>query len=69
MTTTEATAEVFLTAFRALKKKEKAAVLERLMKEEHALEDLRYAVIVEERKREPRISLSDYLAEKARKRK
>ena len=69
MTTTEATAEVFLTAFRALKKKEKVAVLERLMKEERALEDLRYAVIVDERKREPRISLNDYLAEKARKRK
>jgi uncharacterized protein YpiB (UPF0302 family) len=69
MTTTEATAEVFLTAFRALKKKERAAVLERLMKEEQALEDLRYAAIVEERKREPRIALEDYLAEKARKRK
>jgi len=68
MTTTEATAEVFLTAFRALRKKEKAAVLEKLMKEERAFEDLRYAAIVDERKGEPRISLSDYLAQRARKR-
>ena len=67
MTTMQATAEVFWTAFRALKKKERAAFIQRLLRDEEVHDDLRYAVIIEERKKEPRISLQDYLAQRARK--
>jgi hypothetical protein len=67
MTTTEATAEVFWTAFRALRKNQRAAVLQRLLQDDGMRDDLRYALLIEERKREPRISLDDYLAQRARK--
>ena len=59
MTTTEATAEVFWTAFRALSKKERAAIVERLLKDEEFMEDLMDIAILEERKNEPSRSLDE----------
>jgi hypothetical protein len=68
MTTTEATAEVFWTAFRALSKKERAAIVERLLKDEEFMEDLIDIVILEERQNEPSRSLDEYLADQRKKR-
>jgi hypothetical protein len=67
MTTTQATAEVFWTAYRALKKRDRVAVAQRLLQDADIREDLRYAMIVEDRKKEPTVSLDDYLSQKARK--
>ena len=61
MTATEATAEVFWTAFRALSKKEKEAVVERLLRDEEFMEDLIDIVILEQRQNEPSRSLDEYL--------
>ncbi len=68
MTTTQATAEVFWTAFQALKRKKREAVVQKLMQDERTLEDLRYAMIIEERKSEPTISLRDYVMKREKKR-
>lgn len=68
MTTTEATAEVFWTAFRALNKKEKEAVMEKLLKQKEFREDLIDIAIIERRQKEPSRSLDDYLAERRKKR-
>ena len=61
MTTTEATAEVFWTAFRALSKKEREAVVERLLRDKEFMEDLIDIVIFEQRQNEPSRSLDEYL--------
>ncbi len=63
MTTIEATAEVFWTAFRTLSKKEREAIVERLLRDEEFMEDLIDIVILEERQNEPSRSLDEYLAE------
>lgn len=68
MTTTQATAEVFWTAFRALKKKERGAVVERLVGDKDFMEDLYDIVLLEQRKREPSRPLEEYLAERKKKR-
>lgn len=68
MTTTEATAEIFWTAFRALSKKERAAIVERLLRDEEFMEDLIDIVILEERQNEPSRSLDEYLTEQRKKR-
>jgi hypothetical protein len=47
MTSTEATLEVFLTAFRALKKRDREAVLEKLLKDKELLEDL-FDIVIKE---------------------
>jgi len=60
MTSTEATAEVFWTAFRALSKKEREAVVERLLRDRDFMEDLIDMVILEQRKNEPSRSLDEY---------
>jgi len=39
MTSTEATSEIFLTAFRALKKQAREAILEKLLKDKDIVED------------------------------
>ena len=67
MTTKEATAEVFWTAFRALPKKEREAVFERLLKDEEFREDLIDLAILEQRQNEPSRSLDEYLALKGKK--
>jgi hypothetical protein len=69
MTTTQATAQVFWTAFRALKKRERQAIMQKLVADAETREDLRYSVIIEDRKKEPRIWLDDYLAQRAGKKK
>lgn len=67
MTATEATAEVFWTAFRGLSKKEREAVVERLLRDREFMEDLIDIVILEQRQREPSRSLDEYLADRRKK--
>jgi len=67
MTQSQATVEVFYTAFQALKKSEREAFINRLLEDETLAEDLRYAVIIEKRKTEPTVSLDDYLAKRSAK--
>lgn len=67
MTQSQATAEVFYTAFQALKKSEREAFINRLLEDEKFAEDLRYAAVIEKRKSEPTISLDDYLAQRSAK--
>ncbi len=55
MTQSQATAEVFYTAFRALKKSEREAFIERLLDSE------RLAAVIEKRKSEPTVSLDEYM--------
>jgi hypothetical protein len=66
MTSHQATAEVFWTAFRALKKEDRLAVVHKLLQDRELGEDLRYAILIENRKQEPRISLKDYLAQSSK---
>ncbi len=63
MIATEATAEVFWTAFRALSRKEREAVVERLLRDEEFMEDLIDLVILEQRQNEPSRPLDEYLAD------
>ena len=67
MTTPEATSEVFWIAFRALPKKAREAVVEKLLKDKEFMEDLVDIVILEQRSKEPSRSLDEYLAEKRKK--
>lgn len=60
MTQPQATAEVFYTAFQALKKSEREAFINKLLEDEKLAEDLRYAAIIEKRKTEMTISLDDW---------
>lgn len=68
MTTTKATAEVFWTAFRALSKKEREAVVEKLLSDKEFMEDLIDIVILEQRQKEPSRSLDEYLEDRKKKR-
>lgn len=68
MTTTEATAEVFWTAFRALPKKAREAIVEKLLRDREFLEDLIDIVILEQRQKEPSRPLDEYLADRRKKR-
>lgn len=68
MTIAEATAEVFWAAFRALSKKEREAVLEKLLRDREFMEDLVDIVILEQRKKEPSRPLDEYLADRRKKR-
>ena len=60
MTPPQAVAEVFYTAFQALKKSEREAFIKRLLEDEKLAEDLRYADVIEKRKQEPTVSLDDW---------
>jgi len=64
----EATSEVFWTAFRALPKKQRQAVVEKLLQDKEFVEDLIDAVILEQRREEPSRSLNEYLADREKKR-
>lgn len=66
MTETDATAEVFWTAFRVLSRKEQQAILRRLLKDKNLRQDLYDLAIIESRRREPTRPLRDYLAESRR---
>ena len=61
MTQPQATAEVFYTAFQALKKSERKAFINKLLEDEKLAEDLRYAAIIEKRTQEPTVSFDDWL--------
>jgi len=64
MTTAEATAEMFRTAFRALPKRAREAVVGKLLEDKEFMEDLIDIVILEQRRREPSIPLKEYLAKR-----
>lgn len=64
MTKTEATAEVFLTALKALPKAERDAVLVKIARDKAFARDLRDLAVIEERRGEPMRPFSEYLAEK-----
>jgi hypothetical protein len=67
MTKTEATAEIFITAFNALSKQEKDTVVQRLLSNKVFREDIIDWMIIEKRKKEPSRTLSDYLKSRANK--
>ena len=67
MTQHQATAEVFWTAFQAMKPTEREAFIGKLMKDKNLAADLRYASVIEKRKNEPTVSLDDYLARRSNK--
>jgi hypothetical protein len=61
MTKTEATAEVFWTAFKVLPRKEQQAVLRRVLQNEGLRRDLMDLALIEERRAEPARPLREYL--------
>ena len=63
MTKTEATAEVFWTAFKVLPIEEKRAIIRRIIRDENLRRDLMDLAIIEERRNEPERPLRDYLKE------
>ena len=67
MTQPQATAEIFWTAFQAMKPREREAFLGKLMKDKNLAEDLRYAAVIAQRKNEPTVSLDDYLSRRSKK--
>ena len=62
MTITEAISEVFWTAFRALSKRQREAVIGKMLRDKEFREDLMDTVILEQRRKEPSRSLDEYLA-------
>jgi hypothetical protein len=67
MTTIEATSEIFITAFRALPKKTREAVVSKMLSDKEFLEDLIDTVIIEQRRKEPSRDLDDYLSARKKK--
>lgn len=67
MTSTQATAEVFWTAFKVLPAEEKRAVLQFIIRDETLRRDLMDLAVIEERRNEPERPLRAYLQEKAKK--
>jgi hypothetical protein len=67
VTTIDATSEVFMTAFRALPKKAREAVVGKMLSDREFREDLMDAAIIEQRRREPSRSLEEYLSARGRK--
>ena len=67
MTQPKATAEVFWTAFQAMKPAEREAFIGKLMKDKNLAEDLRYAAVIQRRKNEPTVSLDTYLTKRSKK--
>ncbi len=67
MTKTEATAEIFLTAFKALSKQEKDIVVQKLLAEKIIKEDIVDWMIIQKRKKEPSRTLSAYLKNRSKK--
>lgn len=61
MSATEATAEIFVTAFKALKPKQREAVLQKLVADEELAEDLADTLAVEARRHQPHMPLRDVL--------
>lgn len=68
MTESEATAEVFWTAFKGLARVDRHAVLQRILRDKNLRRDLMDLAIIENRRSEPQRLLRTYLKEtKARK--
>jgi hypothetical protein len=67
MSTIEATSEVFMTAFRALPKKAREAVLGKMLNDKEFLEDLIDTVIIEQRRKEPSRTVDEYLSDRKKK--
>ena len=63
MSTVEATAEIFIRAFKALKPRERDAVLEKIVSDRALAEDLAAALLLEKRRRQPRERFRDVLKE------
>ncbi len=63
MIQTEATAEVFWTALKALPRKEQQAVLRRMLQDEKLRRDMMDLAVIEERRADPGRSLRAYLKE------
>ena len=61
MSATEATAEIFVTAFKALKRKEREAVLRKLVADAELANDLADTLALEARRNQPRTPLRDAL--------
>jgi hypothetical protein len=61
MSATEATAEIFVTAFKALKRREREAVLQKLVADAELSEDLADTLALEARRHQPRVPLRDAL--------
>jgi hypothetical protein len=64
MTGTQATAHVFLTAFKAMPKAEREAFLAMLTEDESVREDLIDLALIAERQGEPSRPFSEFLAER-----
>jgi len=62
VTTIDATSEVFMTAFRALPKKTREAVLGKMLSDKEFREDLMDAALIEQRRKEPSRPLKEYLS-------
>ena len=63
MSAAEATAEVFVLAFKALKPREREAVLERIVADAELAEDLADTLLLDKRRRQPRERFRDVLKE------
>ena len=63
MTASQATAEIFVTAFRALPKKERQAVLALISDDEQLREDILDLAVLAQRRDEPSRPFHDFLAE------
>jgi len=63
MSATEATAEVFVTAFKSLKRREREAVIERMLADEELSEDLADTLALETRRHQPRQPFRQVLKE------
>ena len=63
MSATEATAEIFVTAFKSLKRPQREAVLERMLTDEKLSEDFADTLALEARRHQPRQSFRQALKE------
>ncbi len=66
MTRTEATGEVFWTAFKGLGQREQRAIIGRLLQDDRLRRDLLDLAVIEERRGEPARPLRDYLRRKVK---
>jgi hypothetical protein len=67
MTTIDATSEVFMTAFRALPRKAREAVVDKMLNDKEFREDLMDAAIIDQRRKEPSRLLEEYLSDRRKK--
>jgi hypothetical protein len=63
MSAAQATAEIFVTAFKSLKRNQREAVLERMLTDEELSEDLADTLALESRRHQPRQSFRQVLKE------